>query len=86
MQYLWYYLFLINAAAFLLMRIDKEKAKRNKWRISEATLFGSAVLGGSVGILLGMVLFHHKTKHKKFIWGIPVILAAQMAVWKMTFF
>ena len=75
-----YYLILINAIALILMLADKHKAKKNLWRIPEATLMGAAVLGGSVGALLGMYLFRHKTKHLKFALGIPVILAIQIAV------
>ena len=72
------YLVIINAAGFLLMLVDKQKAKRNLWRIPEATLMWSAVLGGSIGALLGMNLFRHKTKHLKFTIGIPLILATQV--------
>ena len=72
------YLVLINAAAFLLMLIDKQKARRGAWRIPEATLIGSAILGGSIGAIAGMRLFRHKTKHPKFYIGLPVILAMQI--------
>lgn len=72
------YLILINAAAFLLMLIDKQKAKKKKWRIPEATLIGSAAIGGSIGALAGMYTFRHKTKHPKFTVGIPVILVLQL--------
>lgn len=71
------YLIIINAAAFLLMLIDKQKAKRGKWRIPEKTLLGAALLGGSIGAILGMNLFRHKTKHPKFSVGLPLILAGQ---------
>ena len=64
--------------AFALMGIDKAKAKRHKQRIPEKMLFLSAILGGSVGSLLGMYLFHHKTKHLKFTLGIPLILILQL--------
>lgn len=73
------YLLLVNAAAFVLMLADKYKAKRNLWRIPEATLMLSAVIGGSVGALLGMYTFRHKTRHPKFTVGIPLILAVQIA-------
>lgn len=73
------YLLLINAVAFLLMLVDKIKAKKNKWRIRESTLILSAVLGGSPGALAGMYLFRHKTRHLQFTIGIPVILALQIA-------
>jgi len=72
------YLILINAAAFTLMLVDKRKAQKKKWRIPEATLMLSALLGGSIGALLGMYTVRHKTKHLKFTLGIPVILALQI--------
>ncbi len=62
------------------MYIDKVKAKRKAWRIPERRLFEIALLGGSVGSLLGMYLFHHKTKHPKFVYGMPAILILQMLV------
>ncbi len=74
------YLVLINAAALLLMRADKQKARRGAWRIPEATLMGVALLGGSVGAILGMQLFRHKTKHPKFYLGLPLILAVQIGL------
>ena len=80
MKLLLYYLLLINAAGFLLMLVDKWKAKKNRWRIRESTLLLVAALGGSVGSLAGMYLFRHKTQHLKFTLGIPLILAAQCFV------
>lgn len=77
MKLLLYYLLLINAVGFLLMLVDKWKAKKNRWRIRESTLLLVAALGGSVGSLAGMYLFRHKTQHLKFTLGIPLILAAQ---------
>lgn len=74
------YLLIINAIAFLLMLADKYKAKKNLWRIPEATLMTSALLGGSVGALAGMYTVRHKTKHLKFTLGIPLILIAQIAL------
>lgn len=71
------YLLLINAFAFSLMLLDKQKARKKLWRIPEATLMGVAALGGSVGALIGMYTAHHKTRHPKFTVGIPLILAAQ---------
>ena len=79
-QILLVYLLLINAAGFLLMLVDKYKAKRNLWRIPEATLMGVAVIGGSIGAIAGMNLFRHKTKHAKFYIGLQVILALQIAL------
>lgn len=73
------YLILINAAALALMHIDKRKARRGAWRIPEKTLIGVALLGGSVGAIVGMYLFRHKTKHPNFSVGLPLILAAQIA-------
>jgi uncharacterized membrane protein YsdA (DUF1294 family) len=72
------YLIIVNAAAFLLMLADKQKAKRGAWRIPEKTLIGAAAIGGSIGALCGMYLFRHKTKHLKFTLGIPLILAVQV--------
>ena len=72
------YLLLVNAAGFLLMLVDKIKAKKNLWRIPEATLMGVAAIGGSIGAIAGMNLFRHKTKHAKFYIGLPVILALQI--------
>ena len=80
MKLLYSYLLIINAAGFLLMLVDKWKAKKNRWRIRESTLLIVAALGGSVGSLAGMYLFRHKTQHLKFTLGIPLILAAQCFV------
>ena len=81
------YLLIINAAGFLLMLADKFKAKKNLWRIPEATLMSVAALGGSIGSLIGMYTVRHKTKHLKFTLGIPLILAIQVvaAVWILVF-
>ena len=75
-----YYLIAINAVAFIMYGIDKYKAKKAKWRISEATLLLLAVLGGSIGAWMGMKVWHHKTMHKKFKYGIPTILLIQIAL------
>ena len=80
MKLLYSYLLIINAAGFLLMLVDKWKAKKNRWRIRESTLLLVAALGGSIGSLAGMYLFRHKTQHLKFTLGIPLILAAQCFV------
>lgn len=72
------YLIIVNAAAFGLMLADKLKAKRGAWRIPEATLMGTALIGGSIGAIAGMNIFRHKTKHPKFYVGLPLILAAQV--------
>ncbi len=73
----------INLVTFAVYGIDKAKAKRGTWRVPEKTLFLLPLLGGSLGALLGMRVFHHKTKHWYFVWGIPLILLAQiaLAVW-----
>ena len=74
------YLLLINAAALLLMLADKQKAKKNLWRIPERILLLTALLGGSLGSLLGMYLFRHKTKHLKFTLLVPLFLFVQMVI------
>ena len=74
------YLVIINALGFGLMLADKVKAKKNLWRIPEATLLWVAALGGSLGSILGMNVFRHKTKHLKFALGLPGILAAQVVL------
>ena len=79
-SYLAYYLLAINAVAFIVYGIDKYKAKKAKWRISEATLLLLAVVGGSIGAWMGMKVWHHKTMHKKFKYGIPAILLIQIAL------
>ena len=79
MNHLIIYLCIINALSFLLMLIDKQKARKNRWRIPEATLLGVCAIGGSLGGLVGMYLVRHKTKHLKFVLGIPFILALQLA-------
>lgn len=83
MKVFYLYLLIINAAGFLLMLVDKFKARRGLWRIPEATLMGVAALGGSIGSLAGMYLVRHKTQHPKFTVGIPVILVIQiiLAFW-----
>ena len=79
-SYLAYYLLAINAVTFIVYGIDKYKAKKAKWRISEATLLLLGVLGGSIGAWMGMKVWHHKTMHKKFKYGIPAILLIQIAL------
>ena len=72
------YLTVINVIAFFIYGIDKWKAKKSKWRISETALLGMAVVGGSIGAWLGMKVWHHKTLHKKFKYGIPAIIIVQL--------
>ena len=79
LKYILAYLLIVNAVAFLLMLIDKIKAKKNRWRIKESTLMLWAAIGGSIGALAGMYTFRHKTLHRKFTIGIPAILILQIA-------
>jgi len=74
------YLLLINALGFSLMLADKQRAKKNAWRIPEKTLLSIALAGGSFGTYAGMRLFRHKTLHLKFSLGVPVMLALHIAV------
>ena len=74
------YLLAVNIVTFLLYGIDKYKTKKGKWRISEATLLTMAAIGGSIGAWVGMRIWHHKTMHKKFKYGIPVIIILQVAL------
>ena len=78
MRLLIIYLLIINALGFLLMLIDKYKARKNLWRIPEKTLLGVALMGGSIGSYAGMQIFRHKTKHPRFYIGIPIIMAVQL--------
>ena len=75
-----YYLIVITIVTFLVYGIDKWKAKQGSWRISEASLLILAVIGGSIGALFGMKVWHHKTMHKKFKYGLPLILLVQIAL------
>jgi uncharacterized membrane protein YsdA (DUF1294 family) len=79
MQNFLIYLVIINLIGFLIMGIDKQKAKRKSYRISENTLFFVALIGGSIGAKIGMEVFRHKTHHKKFVYGIPAIIVLQLA-------
>ena len=74
------YLAVINVVTFFMYGIDKWKAKKSKWRIRETALLGLAVLGGSIGAWLGMKVWHHKTQHKKFKYGVPAIIIVQLAL------
>ena len=80
------WLAVINLLTFIVYGADKRRARKGKWRVPEKTLFLMPLLGGSIGALLGMRVFHHKTKHWYFVWGIPAILLAQiaLAVWIYT--
>lgn len=74
------YLVFVNVIAFLVYGVDKLKARKGRWRISEATLLLLAIVGGSIGAWLGMKAWHHKTKHLKFMYGLPAILLLQLAL------
>ena len=74
------YLAVINVVTFFMYGVDKLKAKKSKWRIRETALLGLAVLGGSIGAWVGMKVWHHKTQHKKFKYGVPAIIIVQLAI------
>ena len=74
------YLILINFIAFLSMYIDKKKAIKGKWRIKESTLLMLALVGGSIGAIIGMYAFHHKTQKPRFFLGIPIIIVLQILI------
>lgn len=78
--YITIYLAIINLIGFFSMGIDKYKAIHHKWRIPENTLFIIAIIGGSIGSILGMQLFRHKTKHPRFVIGMPIILILQVLI------
>ena len=80
MMYCLYYLALINAVTFIVYGADKLKAKKGKWRIPESTLLLLAIVGGSIGAWCGVKVWHHKTLHKKFKYGIPMIMAVQIGL------
>lgn len=74
------YIFVINLVSFMMFGIDKYKARRGQWRISEATLLAVAAIGGSLGAWMGMKVWHHKTLHSKFRYGVPIILLVHIAL------
>lgn len=80
LQILGLYLLIVNMVGFVLMGVDKRRARRDQWRISEKTLFLPPLLGGTVGAILGMRVFHHKTKHWYFRYGLPALLVLQLAL------
>ena len=84
--YLAGFLIVINIIGFALMGIDKRRAQRSAFRIPEATLFAVAIIGGSLGSIIGMRLFHHKTKHWYFKFGMPLILLLQVVVIVLLYF
>lgn len=79
-QLLGWYLLGVNLCAFALMGVDKRKARRGDWRVSETSLFLPALLGGALGGVLGMRMFHHKTRHWYFRFGFPLLLLLQLAL------
>ena len=74
------YFITVNVLGLVLFGIDKWKAKHDKWRISEATLLSVTAIGGSIGAWVGMKVWHHKTMHKKFKYGIPLVMVLQLAL------
>ncbi len=80
------YIVIMSIISFTQMGIDKKKARSMRWRISERTLFLTAFIGGSFGALIGMYFFHHKTKHMRFVIGIPLIMIAHIALLYLVFF
>lgn len=80
------YLEAVNLLALILMGVDKHRARKGQWRIPEAVLILSAILGGGIGAIAGMFLFHHKTRKPKFTVGIPVILAMQIGFFLLLFY
>ena len=77
------YLIIINISAFIIFGIDKRRAIKKRWRIAESTLFLLALIGGSIGAGAGMYIFHHKTKHLRFVIGIPLIFIVQVILFKL---
>lgn len=75
-----FYLLEINVTALLLCAVDKACARKNVWRVPETTLLLSAALGGSGGLLMGMLVLRHKTRHKQFVMGVPALLIVQLAL------
>ena len=80
MKEIYIYFLVINLIGFLAMGFDKFKAKKNYWRTKEKTLFIIALIGGSIGSIIGMYTFRHKTKHNSFVFGMPIILAMQIGI------
>ena len=80
------YIVLVNIMAFIVYGIDKAKAKQNKWRIPEKVLIIFAILCGSIGAILGMIVFHHKTRKPKFYVGVPIIIVLQIALTVLYFY
>lgn len=81
MKLLLIYLVIMNVIGFIMMAVDKYKAKHHAWRINEKAFFLISLIGGSVGTIIGMYTFHHKTKHWYFVLGLPIILLGQVGLW-----
>lgn len=77
------YLIIINAIGLIAMYVDKRRSIKKQWRISEKALILLASIGGSLGIYLGMYSFRHKTKHKKFTLGVPIIIIIQLVIFQL---
>lgn len=75
------YFIIVNIVGFIMSAVDKSAAKRHKWRVPEKNLFAVSLLGGAVGTLMSMLIFRHKTKHKRFMIGIPLIIFVQLSVY-----
>ncbi len=80
MKYLILYLLAVNLIAFITAGVDKRKAKKDKWRVRESTMFLLAAIGGGVGLYTGFLVFRHKTKKPRFMLGVPFIIAAQIFI------
>ncbi len=80
MKYFIIYLLVINVVGFFIMGYDKSRAKKHRWRVPEKTLFACCIIGGSIGCIAGMYVWHHKTKHWYFVIGMPAILLAQIVL------
>lgn len=78
--FLYAYLFVMNISGIIIMGVDKRRALRKRWRTPEKTMFITALLGGALGVFLGMRIFHHKTLHNKFKYGIPALLLLNAAI------
>lgn len=81
MKLLLIYLVIMNVIGFIMMAVDKYKAKHHAWRINEKSFFLISLIGGSLGTIMGMYTFHHKTKHWYFVYGLPIILLGQVGLW-----
>ena len=81
MKLLLIYLVIMNVIGFIMMAVDKYKAKHHAWRINEKSFFLISLIGGSLGTIIGMYTFHHKTKHWYFVYGLPIILLGQVGLW-----